>query len=303
MDVSSLVRRDEFTWEIPATGAMRVPGVLYATRELTLAMDEKVREQVRNVAALPGIVGGLLRDARRALGLRLPDRRRGGLRSPHGGVVSAGGVGFDISCGVRCLHTGLCRRATCWPTQAALAEALFARDPRRGRQRGQPAAVRRRARRDAAPAARAGRVEQGFGEAADLERIEEQRLHGRRRAAARLAARQASASAARSARWARATTTSRCSAWPRCSTPSARDAFGLEPGDVVVSIHCGSRGLGHQIGTEFLGAHGRGGAGAAASALPDRELACAPIESDLGQRVPRRDARRRSTAPWPTARS
>ncbi len=64
--------------------------------------------------------------------------------------------------------------------------------------------------------------------------------------------------------------------------PAAR-AFGLEKGDVVLSIHCGSRGLGHQIGTEFL----REMAIAAAEfgiALPDRQLACAPINSEVGQR-------------------
>ena len=54
--------------------------------------------------------------------------------------------------------------------------------------------------------------------------------------------------------------------------------------DVVVTIHCGSRGLGHQIGTEFLQGNGGGGATASASSLPDRELACAPINSEVGQR-------------------
>jgi tRNA-splicing ligase RtcB (3'-phosphate/5'-hydroxy nucleic acid ligase) len=59
--------------------------------------------------------------------------------------------------------------------------------------------------------------------------------------------------------------------------------FGLKPDDVVVTIHCGSRGLGHQIGTEFL-AEMVGAAQSAGIELPDRELACAPIKSEVGQR-------------------
>ena len=95
-------------------------------------------------------------------------------------------------------------------------------------------------------------------------------------------------SATRWARWARAITTSRCRRSSKSSTPAA-DAFDLEPGACRVSIHCGSRGLGHQIGTEFLKqmALTRRGRGLH---LPDRELACAPINSGR-QAVPRRDAR------------
>ena len=65
--------------------------------------------------------------------------------------------------------------------------------------------------------------------------------------------------------------------------PAAAAAFGLVRGEVVVTIHCGSRGLGHQIGSEFL-REMVVAAAAAGIALPDRELACAPIESDLGRR-------------------
>ena len=68
------------------------------------------------------------------------------------------------------------------------------------------------------------------------------------------------------------------------------EAFGLRAGDVVVSIHCGSRGLGHQIGTEFLREMAIT-AKAAGIALPDRELACAPIRSPVGKRLSRRHAR------------
>ena len=74
-------------------------------------------------------------------------------------------------------------------------------------------------------------------------------------------------------------------------------------GDVVVSIHCGSRGLGHQIGTEFLKRDGATRRREHGIELPDRELACAPINSEVGRALPRRDARRASTARSRTARS
>ena len=86
---------------------MRVPGVIYASETLVRDMDEKVREQITNVATLPGIqrASYAMPDAHWGYGFPI-----GGVAAfdPHeGGIVSAGGVGFDISCGVRTLRTGL----------------------------------------------------------------------------------------------------------------------------------------------------------------------------------------------------
>lgn len=80
MDLGRLKRRGAFDWEIPRHGAMRVPGVLYASGALVEAMDDKVYEQVVNVADAARHREGVVRHARRALGLRLPHRRGGGLR-------------------------------------------------------------------------------------------------------------------------------------------------------------------------------------------------------------------------------
>ena len=90
-------------------------------------------------------------------------------------------------------------------------------------------------------------------------------------------------SAARWERSVRATTISRFRPWPRFSTPRPRETFELAPDDVVVTIHCGSRGLGHQIGTEFL-KEMLLAAKASGIELIDRELACAPINSEVGER-------------------
>jgi tRNA-splicing ligase RtcB len=98
VDLSRLTRRSEFEWVIEPRGKMRVPGVLLASEALVRAMDDKVLEQVSNVATLPGI---------RQASLAMPDAHWGygfavgGVAAfdPEEGVISAGGVGFDISCG------------------------------------------------------------------------------------------------------------------------------------------------------------------------------------------------------------
>src|SRR6516162_9926968 len=107
MDLSRLTRIDGTTWQIEPTGAMRVQAVFTAGEGLVGEMDEKVYEQTVNVASLPGIVKAayVMPDAHWGYGFPI-----GGVAAfdaDVGGVVSAGGVGFDISCGVRLLHTGL----------------------------------------------------------------------------------------------------------------------------------------------------------------------------------------------------
>ena len=94
-------------WELPASGPMRVPGRIYASRALVEALDEKVREQVANVAALPGIVGASYAMPDAHWGYGFPIGGVAAFDPEEGGIVSAGGVGFDISCGVRTYTTGL----------------------------------------------------------------------------------------------------------------------------------------------------------------------------------------------------
>ncbi len=123
MDLASLVRRSEHEWWIPAAGGMRVPGIIYGSEPLIRAMDDKVREQVSNVAMLPGIrrASYAMPDAHWGYGFPI-----GGVAAfdpQEGGIVSAGGVGFDISCGVRTLRTGLTLDAVS-PVKQQLATGL-----------------------------------------------------------------------------------------------------------------------------------------------------------------------------------
>src|SRR6266487_4970858 len=107
MDRSRLTRKSECEWELPRTGAMRVPGIIYADEALIDAMDDKVAEQVANVAALPGIVKASFAMPDAHWGYGFPIGGVAAFDPDEGGVVSAGGVGFDISCGVRTILTGL----------------------------------------------------------------------------------------------------------------------------------------------------------------------------------------------------
>jgi hypothetical protein len=111
MDTGRFARRSPTQWVIEPFGTMRVPAVIYADEALIIAMDEKVYEQVTNVATLPGIVKASYAMPDAHWGYGFPIGGVAAFDPDEGGVVSAGGVGFDISCGVRCLRTGLQRDA------------------------------------------------------------------------------------------------------------------------------------------------------------------------------------------------
>jgi tRNA-splicing ligase RtcB (3'-phosphate/5'-hydroxy nucleic acid ligase) len=278
MDTNLFERRADYAWEIAPHGAMRVPVVIYGSEALIRAMDQKVYEQAVNVATLPGIVGASYAMPDAHWGYGFPIGGVAAFDPEQGGVVSAGGVGFDVSCGVRCLHTGLAR-ADIGAVQKQLADALYARIPAGV---GSTGVIRLSAAEMDAMLAGGAKwaVGKGFGEAADLERIEErgQMLHAKPGAVSERAKRRQRDEMGTLGSGNHYLEVQEVTA---VFAPEVAAVYGLKQGDVVVMIHCGSRGLGHQIGTEFL----KKMAIAAASfgiVLPDRELACAPINSDLG---------------------
>jgi tRNA-splicing ligase RtcB (3'-phosphate/5'-hydroxy nucleic acid ligase) len=272
MDPSRLSRIDRTTWQIEPTGAMRVPGVIYAGEELIREMDEKVYEQTANVATLPG-------SSRRPWGYGFPIGGVAAFDANEGGVVSAGGVGFDVSCGVRTMLSHL-KVSQIARVQKELADVLFQQIPAGLGSKGaitldsiEMEAMLKSGARWA--------IEHGWGETRDLERIEE---HGE------MAGAEPSCVSDRAKQRQRREMGTLGSgnhylevqAVSEVFDEEAAGRFGLKPDEVVVTIHCGSRGLGHQIGTEFL-REMLPAAAAAGISLPDRELACAPIKSDVGQ--------------------
>jgi len=107
MELKKLVTEGEYEWIIPRQGEMRVPGKIFANQELVEEMDEKVWEQVSNVATLPGIQKFSLAMPDAHWGYGFPIGGVAAFDPNQGGVISVGGVGFDVNCGVRTLHTGL----------------------------------------------------------------------------------------------------------------------------------------------------------------------------------------------------
>jgi len=280
MDIAKLHSIDPWTWTVPrAAGDARHEARLYGSRELLAAMDDKVLEQIGNVAKLPGLVGPAMTMPDAHWGYGFPIGGVAAFDPDAGGIISAGGVGFDISCGIRCLRTDL-TLADVAPAAVPLADRLFATIPAGVGEEGEiklspkelDAVLRGGAR---------WAVKAGYGNEADLEYVEE---HGQ---IAGAQPEQVSELAKKRQRGEMGTLGSgnhylEVQVVDRIHDAETASAFGLFEGQIVVAIHCGSRGLGHQIGTEFLvslakAAHRLG------LALPDRELACAPIRSPEGE--------------------
>ena len=280
MDLSQFEKVAPYQWMLPATGEMRVPAVIIADEALMADMDEKVAQQIRNVTCLPGIVRAAYAMPDAHWGYGFPIGGVAAFDPDEGGVVSAGGVGFDISCGVRLMATDL-TAAQVMGQQQELAHELS---------RTIPAGVGSRGRihldnegMDAMLSGGAAwAVSEGYGDGEDLARIEEQgRMAG---ATPELV----SAKAKRRQRDEMGTLGSgnhylEVQEVAQIFDKEAAEAYGLSKGQAVVMIHCGSRGLGHQIGTEYLREMALAAPGHGIT-LPDRELACAPIASELGQR-------------------
>ncbi len=258
---------------------MRVPAIIYADQQLIEQMDDKVYEQVTNVAKLPGIVSASYAMPDAHWGYGFPIGGVAAFDPNDDGIVSAGGVGFDISCGVRDLHTGL-TRADIEPVKINLANSLL---------RDIPAGVGStghihldKTGMDAMLEGGAEwAVKSGYGMAEDLDRIEE---HGR---VSDAMPDEVSDHAKKRQRNEMGTLGSGNHYLEIQEVIEVYDhetarIFGITTGDIIISIHCGSRGLGHQIGTEFLKRMVISAANYGIK-LPDRELACAPLTSPLGK--------------------
>jgi len=274
-------------WLLPSAEGMRVPGRIFADEE-TIAglLEDEEREggwsalrQVRNVAALPGIVEA---------SLALPDVHPGygfpiggvGAFDVRDGVAVVGGVGFDINCGVRMLRTPL-RRMDVAPLLDRLGEDLFRTVPAglgsKGTLRLSIAEIDSVLRDGAAYA-----VDRSFGSTEDLRFVEEGgRIDGADPAAV--------SDLAKRRQFGQVGTLGSGNHYLEVQSveavldEEAARVYGLAEGQVVVSIHTGSRALGHQIGQDALKEM------AAASAkygidVPERELVCAPVESPEGER-------------------
>lgn len=275
-----LERLDPWRVRIPRHGGMRVDGIVYAGPELMAEIErDPCLEQVANVAHLPGIVGASLAMPDIHWGYGFPI---GGVAAMDAeeGVISPGGVGYDINCGVRLLRSTLTADEV-RPRLRELVAQLFRNVPTGvGAGRRDLRLGRRDLERVLARGA-AWAVGRGMGEPDDLLHIEEGGC---------LATADPEAVSARACERGGPQLGTLGSGNHFCEVQEVEEvfdekaaaAFGLARGQVTVMLHSGSRGLGHQVCSDFLkrmlDAARRYGI-----ALPDRQLCCAPIRSEEGR--------------------
>jgi tRNA-splicing ligase RtcB len=274
-----LRRIDDNTWEIPAQNGMRVPAVVYASaRLLEDIRRDQTLAQARNVACLPGIQGRsyVMPDAHQGYGFPI-----GGVAAfdTDEGIISPGGVGYDINCGVRLLRTGL-MEAEVTPRRKELLAEIFREVPA-GVGKGGVTKLSRSVLKDILARGAEWAVENGYGRPEDLERTEES---GRMKDASveDVSERALERGGPQLGTLGAGNHFLEIQKVREIFDPAAAGTFGITAaGQVLVMVHCGSRGLGHQVATDFIesmsGAFG-------VSGLPDRELVNAPFTSAEGQR-------------------
>jgi tRNA-splicing ligase RtcB (3'-phosphate/5'-hydroxy nucleic acid ligase) len=273
-------RIGEVVWEIPRSGGMRVPARVYASeRQMGALRDDPALAQLVNVAHLPGIVGHALAMPDVHWGYGFPI---GGVAAVDAdeGVITPGGIGFDINCGVRLLRTRL-EAADVAAVAPRLADRLFATVPAGVGSSGAVRTLSPRDERRVLERGAAWAVEEGFGRPSDLEHCEEE---GRLRGADPAAVSETARARGRS----QVGTLGSGNHFLEVQRvyevyqPAAAATLGLDVGAAAVMIHSGSRGLGYQVCDDALrtmaGAMQRHGL-----SVPDRQLACVPLRSSEGQ--------------------
>ncbi len=276
----TLTRTGSVRFEIAATGAMRVPGVVLADEAMLPDDGGGTLGQVANVATLPGIVRASYAMPDLHLGYGFPIGGVAATDVAAGGVVSPGGVGFDISCGVRVVALPIARGDLDDAAVDRLADGLARHIPRGTGPGGLwtlgPDELDAILREGAAQA-----VAHGWGHDADLAVIE----HGGRVADADPAAVGSVArrrGAAQMGSLGGGNHFAEAQVVAEVVDADAARSFGLEPDQLVVLLHTGSRGLGHQVCSDHVDEMGAA-MDAHGIRVPDRQLACAPVDSRPGR--------------------
>ncbi len=278
----TLEKIDEYRWRIPKNykAGMRVPGIIYADEDmLRQIQQEQALEQVANVAFLPGIVDYSLAMPDIHWGYGFPIGGVAAMKMDDG-VVSPGGVGFDINCGVRLLRTNLTQEEV-RPKIKELLDALYHSVPSgvgsRGKIKLRPGEIN-----EVLVKGSRWAVEKGYGRPEDLDTTEEQGEMSK-------------------ADPAKVSSRARERGTPQLGTlgsgnhflevaivdhiyePDIANDMGIDQvGQVMLLIHCGSRGLGHQVADDYIKEMVRAMTKYGIE-LPDRQLACSPIKSPEGQ--------------------
>lgn len=274
-----LNRKEKYIWEIPQEGDMRVPAVIYTSDELMQAAEKDLTlKQIRNVACLPGIqtAAYAMPDAHQGYGFPI-----GGVAAfdLEDGIISPGGVGYDINCGVRLLRTGFSSQDI-KSKKRELIDAVYEEVPA-GLGKGGVTRLKPHQLKDVCRCGAEWAVRNGYGTEDDLDRTEE---NGRLSQAdpEEVSSRALERGIPQLGTLGSGNHFIEIQRVGKIYDQKTARAFGIESeGQAMVMIHCGSRGLGHQIASDYIRAmentFGTKG-------LPDRQLVNAPLRSELGQK-------------------
>jgi tRNA-splicing ligase RtcB len=269
-------------WEIPRTGGMRVPGRIYADEKLMRAIrGDQALVQVANVAHLPGIVGYSIAMPDIHWGYGFPIGGVAATDPEEGGVVSPGGVGYDINCGVRLVTIDVPACDVQSKIQSVVSR-LYQHVPCGV---GSEGAIWKLSKREVDDVARKGArwaLEKGLGTREDVECTEEEGcIRGADPEAVSERAKERGATQV-------GTLGSgnhflEVQVVEEVYLPEIADAFGVREGGITLLIHCGSRGYGYQVCDDYIRVMNQAMA-RHKIVVPDRQLCCAPVKSDEGRR-------------------
>jgi tRNA-splicing ligase RtcB len=278
--MTEIQRIDAYRVRLPKSGGMRVDGIVYADERMMrdIQKDESL-QQVRNVAHLPGIVGASIAMPDIHWGYGFPI---GGVAAMDAdeGVVSPGGVGYDINCGVRLLRSTLTRDDVTPRLEAVVAQ-MYRNVPTGVGAHRKDLRVGGKDLRHVLEKGAAWAVSQGLGRAEDLETVEE---HGCIKGADPdlVSQRAEERGQTQLGTLGSGNHFAELQYVAEIYDERIAAAFGLHEHQITVMIHSGSRGLGHQVCTDHLRVMGDASRKYGIS-LPDRQLACAPISSPEGR--------------------
>ena len=268
----------DYEWKIEKAGAMKVPVVIFASEKLLKLMQEDITlQQAKNMVTLPGIIkqGIVLPDSHQGYGFPIGGVAAFGIDT---GVISPGGVGYDINCSIRLLRTNLTKQDI-EKKKKEVIEALFRKVPS-GVERGSKLVIDKKEIKDVLEGGAQWAVKKGYGKKEDYLHTEEE---GCMKDAdySCVSSRAVSRGMGQLGSLGAGNHFLEVQYVDEVFDKVIAKRFGLEKGQATIMIHCGSRGLGHQVASDYIklmeDKYGF-------SSLPDRELINAPIQSELGKK-------------------
>ena len=266
------------TYELPKSGKMNVPGRIFFSGKMIKNVEEDALKQIANIAHLPGILKYSIGLSDMHIGYGFPI---GGVAAfdLDNGIISPGGVGYDINCGIRLLKTNLTKKDIL-KKQKEIAEALFRKIPS-GLGRGSKFQMTKQELKKILEGGAKYLVEKGYGVKEDYLNMEEEG-HISDADSSKVSERALKRGIGQLGTLGAGNHFLEVQYVDEIFDKKTAKTFGLKKNQVTIMIHCGSRGLGHQVASDYMKKMGEKYS-KGKDKLPDKELINAPIKSRLGK--------------------